>query len=277
MQRERTDWTGVAFGITFACLVAFQQFKLPPVLPGMIVAYGWDRTLAGGFMAVYALAGLAFSIPIGRAMQRRGILGLLFAALGFFIIGNFLTLGFPSSGAGRAAGPRAGGYRLRHRRHRRPGAGQPQRHAPRPGIRHGADGRLDSHRAIVRHGPGPAAGELADALARRRRRHRAAGTLGPGAPPPRCLRHARRDRARAGTHEPAPALRAPRGRLDLPALVDAIFRLYDLAPPISGRGHGPGQYGGDGGLCAAGNGAARIQHTDGIPAGRRRAAGRTCC
>ena len=33
MQRERTDWTGVAFGITFACLVAFQQFKLPPVLP----------------------------------------------------------------------------------------------------------------------------------------------------------------------------------------------------------------------------------------------------
>jgi len=98
MQRERTDWTGVAFGITFACLVAFQQFKLPPVLPGMIATYGWDRTLAGGFMAVYALAGLAFSIPIGRAMQHRGILALLFAALGFFILGNFLTLAFPAAG-----------------------------------------------------------------------------------------------------------------------------------------------------------------------------------
>ena len=98
MQRDRTDWTGVAFGITFACLVAFQQFKLPPVLPGMIATYGWDRTLAGGFMAVYALAGLAFSIPIGRAMQHRGILALLFAALGFFILGNFLTLAFPAAG-----------------------------------------------------------------------------------------------------------------------------------------------------------------------------------
>jgi MFS family permease len=98
MQRDRTDWTGVAFGITFACLVAFQQFKLPPVLPGMIATYGWDRTLAGGFMAVYALAGLAFSIPIGRAMQHRGILALLFVALGFFILGNFLTLAFPAAG-----------------------------------------------------------------------------------------------------------------------------------------------------------------------------------
>ena len=56
MQRDETDWTGVAFGISLACLVAFQQFKLPPVLPRMIAAYGWDRSLAGGFMAVYAVA-----------------------------------------------------------------------------------------------------------------------------------------------------------------------------------------------------------------------------
>ena len=50
--RDRTDWNGVAFGITLACLIAFQQFKLPPVLPGLIATYDWDRTLAGGFMAV---------------------------------------------------------------------------------------------------------------------------------------------------------------------------------------------------------------------------------
>jgi MFS family permease len=98
MQRGDTDWTGVAFGILLACLVAFQQFKLPPVLPSMIIAYGWDRTLAGGFMAVYAVAGLAFSIPIGRAMQRRGIMGMLFGALALLILGNLLTLAFPAAG-----------------------------------------------------------------------------------------------------------------------------------------------------------------------------------
>ena len=92
MQRDDTDWTGVAFGISLACLVAFQQFKLPPVLPRMIATYGWDRTLAGGFMAVYAVAGLAFSLPIGRAMQRRGIMGMLFGSLALLI----LLTGFPA-------------------------------------------------------------------------------------------------------------------------------------------------------------------------------------
>jgi len=56
MNRERTDWMGVAFGILLACLVAFQQFKLPPVLPVLLADYHWDRTLAGGLMAIYALA-----------------------------------------------------------------------------------------------------------------------------------------------------------------------------------------------------------------------------
>ena len=47
MNRERTDWMAVAFGILLACLVAFQQFKLPPVLPVLLADYHWDRTLAG--------------------------------------------------------------------------------------------------------------------------------------------------------------------------------------------------------------------------------------
>src|SRR5215469_11486700 len=82
--RDRTDWNGVAFGITLACLIAFQQFKLPPVLPSLITTYGWDRTLAGGFMAVYGLAGLVLSVPIGRAMQHRGMFGLLLGSLLLF-------------------------------------------------------------------------------------------------------------------------------------------------------------------------------------------------
>ena len=210
-------------------------------------------------------------------MQRRGILALLFAALGFFILGNFLTLAFPAAGLvvllarglegiafaiGAIAGPAL---------------------ASRSATRRDLGFVTGLMAAWIPIGQLFATG-LALVLASWQMLWLAGagatvllGLWAPGAPPPRCLRHARRDRARAGPHQPAPALRAHRRRLDLPALVDAIFRLYDLAPPISGRGHGPGQYGGDGGLCAARGRAAGIQHPDRLPAGRRRAAGGPCC
>ena len=98
MNRERTDWMGVAFGILLACLVAFQQFKLPPVLPVLLADYHWDRTLAGGLMAIYALAGLLLSIPIGRALQRRGIFHMLLVALALLLVGDLLTLAWPAQG-----------------------------------------------------------------------------------------------------------------------------------------------------------------------------------
>jgi predicted MFS family arabinose efflux permease len=98
LNRERTDWTGVAFGIALGCLVAFQQFKLPPVLPVLLADYHWDRTLAGGLMAIYALAGLLFSILIGGTLQRRGIFCPLLAALGLLLLGDLLTLAWPEYG-----------------------------------------------------------------------------------------------------------------------------------------------------------------------------------
>jgi MFS family permease len=98
MNRDRTDWMGVAFGIALACLVAFQQFKLPPVLPILLADYHWDRTLAGGLMAIYALAGLLFSIPIGNALQRRGIFRPLLAALGLLLLADLMTLAWPAQG-----------------------------------------------------------------------------------------------------------------------------------------------------------------------------------
>src|SRR5471030_286201 len=98
MIRERTDWMGVAFGIALACLVAFQQFKLPPVLPVLLADYHWDRTLAGALMAIYAVAGLLFSIPIGGALQRGGIFHLLLAALGLLLLGDLVTLAWPAQG-----------------------------------------------------------------------------------------------------------------------------------------------------------------------------------
>src|SRR5438309_2301963 len=97
MNRERTDWGGVVFGFSLACLIAFQQFKLPPVMPAMLAEYGWDRTLAGAFMAVYALAGLLFSIPIGRFLQRGDVFRLLIAALTLMLLGDLMTLVRPQS------------------------------------------------------------------------------------------------------------------------------------------------------------------------------------
>lgn len=98
MTRAKTSWTGVAFGLGLAAFAAYQQFKLPPVLPVLLEAYGYNRTLAGGFMSVYALAGLAFSIWIGRLLARRGIVGAVLGALGSMILGNAISLAWPESG-----------------------------------------------------------------------------------------------------------------------------------------------------------------------------------
>src|ERR1700733_10332438 len=98
VERVRTDWPAVAFGLALASLVAFQQFKLPPVLPVLLADYHWDRTLAGAMMAVYAVAGLLFSIPIGNALQRYGILRPLLAALLLLLGGDLLSLAWPQHG-----------------------------------------------------------------------------------------------------------------------------------------------------------------------------------
>jgi predicted MFS family arabinose efflux permease len=104
--RADTDWAGIAFGVALASLVAYQQFKLPPVLPVLLERYGYDRALAGSFMSIYAVAGLLLSVPIGRWLARHGVMrGVAVAAL-VMIAGNGLSLLAPQNGwimlAGRA-------------------------------------------------------------------------------------------------------------------------------------------------------------------------------
>jgi predicted MFS family arabinose efflux permease len=94
----RTKIAGVAFGLGLAFLAAYQQFKLPVVLPVLLADYGYDRTLAGGFMSIYAFFGLFLSIPLGRAIQRHGATSLLLWALALMIFGNALALVSPESG-----------------------------------------------------------------------------------------------------------------------------------------------------------------------------------
>ena len=93
-----TRVVGIAFGLGLAFLAAFQQFKLPVVLPVLLADYGYDRTLAGGFMSVYAFFGLFLSIPLGRAIHRHGAETLILWALALMVLGNGFALLAPESG-----------------------------------------------------------------------------------------------------------------------------------------------------------------------------------
>ena len=89
---------GIAFGIGIACFAAYQQFKLPVVLPVLIARYGYDPVLAGACMSVYALAGLLLSLCVGRAVEHRGAVAPAGVALGIMFAGNLLPLLAPAEG-----------------------------------------------------------------------------------------------------------------------------------------------------------------------------------
>ena len=98
MELQRSNWTGVAFGLTLASFAAYQQFKLPPALPVLLDTYHYDRTLAGAFMSVYAVAGLLLSMAFGRLLAHRGPLAPTLGALGLSVLGNLLILWLPENG-----------------------------------------------------------------------------------------------------------------------------------------------------------------------------------
>ncbi len=90
-------WPGIAFGLCLAVLAAYQQLKLPPVLPILLADYGFDRLLAGSFMSIYALIGLLLSVRLGRMMQRN--LGhYLNIAFALFVAAAGIMLTWPENG-----------------------------------------------------------------------------------------------------------------------------------------------------------------------------------
>jgi predicted MFS family arabinose efflux permease len=95
----RTNWSRVAFGVGLSAFVAYQQFKLPPVLPGFLAEHPHDPIVAAGFMSIYALVGLLASAAIGGwlvpARWKRGVvLVLVLSAAGLA-----LALAVPDSAA----------------------------------------------------------------------------------------------------------------------------------------------------------------------------------
>jgi MFS family permease len=86
-----------------SCACAYQQFKLPPILPDLLRAHPHDPAVAAGFMSIYALIGLMVSQPLGRWLQgdRRhadGRLGRGLALAGLATaLGGALALIWPDS------------------------------------------------------------------------------------------------------------------------------------------------------------------------------------
>lgn len=92
-----TVWTGVLFGFLLATLAAFQQFKLPPLLPDLLVAYDYPIVLAGAFMSVYAVLGLVLSPGLGVLLARLGTMPILMGGFATALSGNALALAAPEN------------------------------------------------------------------------------------------------------------------------------------------------------------------------------------
>ena len=90
----KTWWPGVLLGVGVSCHAAYQQLKLPPVLPDLLREFPHDPAIAAGFMSVYALIGLLVSQPLGRWLQGGFIAGFHGnLARGLMIAGPLTALG----------------------------------------------------------------------------------------------------------------------------------------------------------------------------------------
>jgi predicted MFS family arabinose efflux permease len=92
--RASSDWGGIWLGLAISSLAAFQMLKLPPALPLMIDAYGYDRITAGALVSIYALSGLLLSVAVGRLAARHPFF-IMAGSLACFLVGNLITLAAP--------------------------------------------------------------------------------------------------------------------------------------------------------------------------------------
>jgi len=88
----------IGLGLVVLVFAAFSQFKLPVVLPLLLDRYAYDPVLAGGFMSVYAVLGIALSLWIGRHVEARGPLNLILLALPLMAGGTLVSLAAPQLG-----------------------------------------------------------------------------------------------------------------------------------------------------------------------------------
>ena len=97
-QTQQTRWHGVGYGICLGFVAAYFQFKVPPVLPVLFDAFAYHPVVAGGFMSIFAVAGMAVSVHVGKAIQRNGAGRYLLGAFCLLIAGSLGGLAWPESG-----------------------------------------------------------------------------------------------------------------------------------------------------------------------------------
>lgn len=97
-ETRQTRWRGVGYGICLGFVAAYFQFKVPPVLPTLFEAFAYDPVVAGGFMSIFAVAGMAVSVRVGKAIQRDGAGRYLAGAFGLLVAGSLLGLALPENG-----------------------------------------------------------------------------------------------------------------------------------------------------------------------------------
>ncbi|MEK9660836.1 MAG: MFS transporter [Alphaproteobacteria bacterium] len=88
----------MSYGICLGFVAAYFQFKVPPVLPTLFDAFAYDPVIAGGFMSIFAVAGMAVSVRVGKAIQRDGAGRYLAGAFGLLVAGSLFGLALPESG-----------------------------------------------------------------------------------------------------------------------------------------------------------------------------------
>jgi MFS family permease len=71
-------------------VAAFNQFKVPPIMPVLMETFQIDLTQAGLLMSILAVIGLVLALPTGIILQRLGSKATILIALGLMTIGSVI-------------------------------------------------------------------------------------------------------------------------------------------------------------------------------------------
>ena len=69
---------------------AFNQQKVPPILPVLMDQFQMNLSLAGGLMSVFSLTGVVLALPTGFILQRFGPKPTVLVAIGSLVLGSSL-------------------------------------------------------------------------------------------------------------------------------------------------------------------------------------------
>ena len=78
---------------------AFNQQKVPPILPVLMEDFQINLSLAGGLMSVFSLTGVVLALPTGFILQRAGPKLTVLAAMGSLVVGSALGAIATTAGA----------------------------------------------------------------------------------------------------------------------------------------------------------------------------------